>query len=111
MVLSSVSFLKTVKSLIYLALASDNKYDFIAGFGCMLESLFLEDVSINTVTSSGMIMGFTWKYYIIQIKPVAENMASACNAWKDDIFYDAAANNMDWGLNGVLERFQGMEDH
>lgn len=56
-------------------------------------------------------MGLTWKYYIIQIKPVAENMASACNAWKDDIFYDAAANNMDWALNGVLERFQGMEDH
>lgn len=52
-------------------------------------------------------MGLMWKYYVIQIKPVAENMASACNTWKDDIFYDAAANNIDWGLHGVLERYGG----
>lgn len=61
----------------------------------MLESLFLEDVSTNTGTSSGMTMDLMRKYYIIRIKPVAENMSSSCNAWEDAIFYNAAINRID----------------
>lgn len=84
----SVSKSATVKSRIFIwPQYLDNKYAFQPHAGKSTSSpllLFFLNRKKNTVTSSGMIMARTWKHYITQSKPVAQDMASAWHAWIGD---------------------------
>lgn len=60
--------------MIYSDLAANSKYDVMLDVDAAHWKAFLDDVSTHaegTVTSSGITMGLMWKYYIIQIRPVA----------------------------------------
>lgn len=80
--------------MIYLDLAARSKCDVMLDVAAHWKA-FSDDASTHadgTVTPSGIIMGLMWKYYVIQIRPVAEEKSCLHDALKevsgckDDVF-------------------------